>query len=61
MDDEDVDKTTYVKHHGLFRYTKMPFGLKKAPTTVQIAIDAILASTKWQYAPVYIEDILNFC
>lgn len=44
MDKKDVDKTAFVIHHGLFRYTRMSLGLENVPATFQQAKDFILAS-----------------
>lgn len=30
MDERDIDKT-FQAHHGLYKYKRMPFGLKSAP------------------------------
>ena len=38
----------------------MPFGLKNAPGTFQRAADIILASVKWQYALVYLDDVIVY-
>ena len=58
--EEERDKTAFVSHHGLFRCTRMPFGLKNAPGTFQRAIDIILATVRWQCAIVYLDDIVIF-
>lgn len=58
--EEDKDKTTFTSHHGLFRFTRMPFGLKNAPGTFQRVIDVILSQVKWQYALVYLDDVIIF-
>lgn len=55
-----MDKTSFVTHNGLCRYNRMPFGLKNAPATFQRAMDVILATVKWQFALVYIDDVLSF-
>lgn len=36
----------------------MTFGVKNAPGNFQIVIDVILATVKWQYALVYLEDVI---
>lgn len=45
-DNKDVNKTAFVTHHGPFKYTRMPFGLKNAPASFHRAIDVILTSVK---------------
>lgn len=51
------DKTTFSSHMGLFRYVRMPFGLKNAPATFQRALDIILSQVKRQFALVYQDDV----
>ncbi len=60
VDEADRDYTAFVSHHGLYRYKRMPFGLRNAPSTFQRAIDIVLASVKWRYAIVYLDDIIVF-
>lgn len=38
----------------------MPFGHKIAPGTFQLAVDVILSTEKWQYALIYLDDIIEF-
>ena len=57
---EDRDKTTFTCHEGLYRVIRMPFGLKNAPATFQRAIDIILSRVKWQYALVYLDDVIIY-
>lgn len=33
IDPRDRDKTTFTSHHGLYRFVRMPLGLKNAPET----------------------------
>lgn len=60
MDDKDIDKTAFVTHPGLLKYTWILFKLQNASTIFQRAIDIILASVKWKHAIIYIEDIIIF-
>ena len=57
---KDQDKTTLTTHYGTNTFTRMPFGLKNAPATYQRAIDTILTTVKWQFALIYLDDIIVF-
>lgn len=48
----------FKSHHGLFESTRMPFGLKKALGTFQWAMNVILSAVKWQFALMYLEDVV---
>lgn len=41
---------------GLFRYTRLPFGVKSAPAAFQAVMDSILRGIKWTRC--YIDDII---
>jgi hypothetical protein len=45
---EDRDKTTFTSHYGIYRFLRLPFGLRNAPVTFQRAIDIILSGVKWK-------------
>jgi hypothetical protein len=60
IDKKDRDKTAFVTHCGLHRFTRMPFGLVNAPATFQRAVDMILAQVKWEYALVYLDDVIVY-
>jgi len=60
LDETAKDLTSFTSHFGLFRYTRMPFGLKNAPATFQRVMDVILSSVRWQFALVYLDDIFVF-
>lgn len=60
IDERDRDKTSLNSHHGLFRFKRMRLGLKNALTTFQQAADVILARVKWQFALVYLNDIIIY-
>jgi len=44
--EEDEPKTAFTCHCGTYQCTRLPFGLCKAPATVQRAIDKILSGVK---------------
>lgn len=54
----DVNKTAFVNHKVLYEYKRKPLGLMDGPATFELAIDAILAAIRWEYALVYIDNIL---
>ena len=47
-------------HFGTYAFMCMPFELKNAPATYQRAIDTIITTVKWQFALVYLDDIIVF-
>ena len=57
---EDRDKTTFTSHQGIFRFRRLPFGLRNAPATFQRAIDVILSRVKWRTCLVYLDDVIIF-
>lgn len=60
MDDKYVEKAASVTRHGLFKYSRMPLGLRNAHAAFQRAMDVILASVEWQHAITYNDDISIF-
>lgn len=60
MEDENRDKTAITLHDDLYRFVRMPIGLMNAPGTIQRTMEGILASIKWQFALVYLDDIFIF-
>lgn len=42
MAPQDVQKTAFITHQGLFEFTRMPFGLTGAPGTYQKMMDEVL-------------------
>uniref|UniRef100_A0A674D150 ribonuclease H n=1 Tax=Salmo trutta TaxID=8032 RepID=A0A674D150_SALTR len=50
------DLTTFVTHAGVFRYTRMPFGLNSAPSCFQKVMSTILAGIPG--VAVYLDDIV---
>ena len=56
--EEDKYKTAFVRHHGLYQYRRMPFGLTNTPATFQCLIDTIFSKKEWPYVFTYLDDIL---
>ena len=56
---EDRPKTAFCTPWGKFQFTRMPFGLRNAPTTFQRVMDGVLDGLE-QYSGAYIDDILIF-
>jgi hypothetical protein len=60
MKEEDRNKTAFVTHCGIHRFKRMPFGLCNAPGAFQKALDMIVAKVKWNYALIYLDDVINY-
>ena len=58
LDEDACAKSAFTTHHGLFEFTRMPFGLCNAPATFQRAMQAVLAGLEWNSCFVYLDDIL---
>ena len=50
VDPADRDKTTFTSHYGIYRFIRLPFGLRNAPGAFQRAVDIILSEVKWKHA-----------
>lgn len=53
-------RTVFTSNYGLIRFTRMTLGLKRAPGTLQLAMDALLTNVKLQFALDYLNDIVIF-
>jgi hypothetical protein len=60
MDENSIEKTTFITQDGIYQYKRMCFGLCNAPSTYQRAMNTILAGLTWNECLVYIDDILVF-
>ena len=58
--EEDRDKTTFASNSGLYRFLRMPFGLKNAPATFQRAVDIILSRVKSETTLFYFDDVIVY-
>ena len=60
IQESDREKTAFMVPSGQFQWRRMPFGLKNAPSIFQRFMDIVLAGVKWQFALVFIDDILVY-
>lgn len=58
IDERDRDKTAFTSNHGLYRFTRIPFGLKNPLETFQRAIVVIISSVCSQFGPVHFDEIV---
>jgi hypothetical protein len=60
FDPLDKEKTTFTSREGLYRFRRMPFGLKNAPATFQRFVDITLAGLTWKVCLAYWDDIIMY-
>lgn len=60
MSAEDIEKTAFSTENGHYEYTRMPFGLRNAPSTFQRLMDSILRGMQNEKCFVYLDDIIIF-
>ena len=60
LDPEDIEKTAFRTHRGLFQFKRMPFGLRNGPSIFQRVMQGILAPYLWLFCLVYIDDIVVY-
>ena len=60
MAKENSDKTAFVTRRGMFKFTKMPFGLCNAGATFQRLMDVTLAGLRYESCLVYLDDIMIY-
>jgi hypothetical protein len=54
---DDIEKTGFRTHLGLFQFLQMPFGLQNGPAIFQRIMQEILLPFLWLFCLVYIDDI----
>ena len=57
--EEDIPKTAFSTPFGKFENTRMPFGLRNAPTNFQRSMDVVL-SDLFDYSSAYVDDVVIF-
>lgn len=58
MQEDDINKTAFRTHRGLYEFLVMPFGLKTAPATFQRTMEQLIGDLRWKGVLVYLDDIL---
>ena len=58
--EEDVKKTAFITHTGLYEFVRMPFGLANAPAEFQRTMQAVLGEMIGQFVMVYLDDIVVY-
>lgn len=56
----DIEKTAFSVNNGKYEFTRLPFGLKNAPSIFQRTLDDILREHIGKICYVYIDDIIIF-
>lgn len=60
LKESDIEKTAFSVNNGKYEFTRLPFGLKNAPSIFQRALDDILRNHIGKSCYVYIDDIIIF-
>ena len=58
--EEDIHKTAFICHAGLWEFTRMPFGLCNAPSEFQRVMNSVLGDLIGKCVLVYIDDIVIY-
>lgn len=60
LKESDIEKTAFSINNGKYEFTRLPFGLKNAPSIFQRALDDILREHIGKICYIYIDDIIVF-
>lgn len=60
VDANDKDKSACSYHYGFYQFTRLLYGLRNASVILKRGVNNILCTVKWQFALVYLENIVVF-
>ena len=60
MHPDDIHKTAFITHDGLFEWVVMPFGLCNAPATFCRLMETVFSDILWDKCMVYLDDIITY-
>ncbi|CAF1583655.1 unnamed protein product [Rotaria magnacalcarata] len=60
IDEKDKPKTAFITSRGLWEFNVLPQGLKNAPPSFQRVLNNLLATGRWQFCLIYLDDIIIF-
>ena len=60
MAEEDIEKTAFLTHEGLYEYTVMPYGLTNAPATFQRLMQQVLDGYVLEFCLCYLDDVIVY-
>lgn len=60
ISEADKEKTAFVTQDGLYEFNVLAQGLMNAPPTFQRVMNNLIATGRWNYVVVYLDDILIF-
>ena len=59
LNPQDSPKTAFVTHHGLWEYSRVPFGLKNAPPHFMRCIDQLMAEEQVNGSRGFVDNLLT--
>ena len=58
--DEDINKTTFRKRYGHYKFTVVPFGLSNAPVVFMFLMNGVFRDHLDKFVIVFLDDILVY-